>query len=121
MSIIYDEKLKTFHLFNENFSYIMKVLPNGQIGNLYCGRKISPKKDYSYLLETVSRAMASYVFEKETTLSLEHVRQEYGVYGSSDYRFPAVEILQKNGSREALQFPVYSLEELSTLRVKIMS
>ena len=27
MSIIYDEKLKTFHLFNENFSYIMKVLP----------------------------------------------------------------------------------------------
>ena len=99
MSIIYDEKLKTFHLFNENFSYIMKVLPNGQIGNLYCGRKISPKKDYSYLLETVSRAMASYVFEKETTLSLEHVRQEYGVYGSSDYRFPAVEILQKNGSR----------------------
>ena len=99
MGITYSEKSRTFHLFNTSFSYIMTVLPNGQLGNLYCGRRIHSREDYSYLLEMVPRAMASYVFEKERTLSLEHVRQEYGVYGSSDYRFPAVEILQKNGSR----------------------
>ena len=99
MGIIYSEKSRTFHLFNTKFSYIMTILPNGQLGNLYCGRHIHPRESYSHLLEMVPRAMASYVFENERTLSLEHVRQEYGVYGSSDYRFPAVEILQKNGSR----------------------
>lgn len=99
MSIFYSESDRIFHLFNEQISYIMTILPNGQLGQLYFGKKIHPQKDYSYLLEMVPRSMASYVFENERTLSLEHVRQEYGVYGSSDYRFPAVEILQKNGSR----------------------
>lgn len=31
--------------------------------------------------------------------SLEHLKLEYPVYGTSDYRNPAVEILQENGSR----------------------
>ena len=43
--------------------------------------------------------MTSYLFENDRSFSLEHTRQEYGVYGSSDYRQPAVEILQENGSR----------------------
>ena len=33
------------------------------------------------------------------SFSLEHIRQEYPVYGTTDYRHPAIEILQKNGSR----------------------
>ena len=99
MSISYNEKSKTFHLFNEEISYIMAVLPNGQMGQLYFGKKIHPKEDYSYLLELLPRSMASCVLDGEPPLSLEHVKQEYGVYGSSDYRFPAVEILQENGSR----------------------
>ena len=36
MGITYSEKSRTFHLFNTSFSYIMTVLPNGQLGNLYC-------------------------------------------------------------------------------------
>ena len=99
MNILYDESSRTFHLYNDEISYIMIILPNGQMGQLYFGKKLHPGRDYSHLLEMIPRSMASYVFEGERTLSLEHVRQEYGVYGSSDYRFPAVEILQKNGSR----------------------
>ena len=99
MSIVYYESTGTFHLYNDEISYIMMILPNGQMGQLYFGKKVHLREDYSYLLEMVSRSMTSYVFENERTLSLEHIKQEYGVYGSSDYRLPAVEILQDNGSR----------------------
>ena len=101
MSIVFHEKNRTFHLFNDKISYIMAVLPNGQMGQLYFGKRIHQREDYSYLLEMMARPMGSYVFENDRTLSLEHVKQEYGVYGSTDYRCPAVEILQENGSRIA--------------------
>ena len=99
MSIVFHEKNRTFHLFNDKISYIMAVLPNGQMGQLYFGKRIHQREDYSYPLEMMARPMGSYVFENDRTLSLEHVKQEYGVYGSTDYRCPAVEILQENGSR----------------------
>ena len=99
MSIVYHETSKTFHLFNQEISYIMAVLPNGQMGQLYFGKRVHERDGFSYLLEMLPRSMASYVFPGERTLSLEHVKQEYGVYGSSDYRIPAVEVLQENGSR----------------------
>ena len=99
MSIVFHEKNRTLHLFNDKISYIMAVLPNGQMGQLYFGKRIHQREDYSYLLEMMARPMGSYVFENDRTLSLEHVKQEYGVYGSTDYRCPAVEILQENGSR----------------------
>lgn len=99
MSIIFQESSRTFHLFNDKISYIMTVLPNRQMGQLYFGKRIHQKEDYSYLLETAPRPMTSYLFENDRSFSLEHTRQEYGVYGSSDYRQPAVEILQENGSR----------------------
>ena len=99
MSIVFHEKNRTFHLFNDKISYIMAVLPNGQMGQLYFGKRIHQREDYSYLLEMMARPMGSYVFENDRKLSLEHVKQEYGLYLSTDYRCQAVEILQENGSR----------------------
>ncbi len=99
MSIVFNEGTKTFHLFNREISYLMMVLPNGQMGQLYFGKRVHDREDFSYLYETLPRPMAAYVFEGEYSLSLEHVKQEYGVYGTSDFRRPAVEILQQNGSR----------------------
>lgn len=99
MSILFSESTKTFHLYNREISYIMMVLPNGHMGQLYFGKRVHHKEDYSYLYETVCRPMAAYVFEGDYSLSLEHVKQEYGVYGTTDFRRPAIEILQENGSR----------------------
>ena len=99
MSILFCERTRTFHLFNNKISYIMTVLPNEQMGQLYFGKRIHHKEDFSYLLETGYRPMTSYVFEGDRSFSLEHVKQEYGVYGTTDYRRPAVEIRQENGSR----------------------
>ena len=98
MSILFSERTQTFHLYNEEMSYIMAVLPNGHLGQLYFGKRIHHKDDFSYLQERVHRSMTSYVYDDDDTFSLEHTRQEYGVYGTTDFRHPAVSILQKNGS-----------------------
>ncbi len=97
--ITYHEKSKTFHLYNDTVSYIMTILSNGHMGQLYFGKKIRDKEDFSYLLETCERPMTSYVYETDRRFSLEHIRQEYPVFGSTDYRQPAVDIRQENGSR----------------------
>ena len=99
MSIIFHESSKTFHLYNNDISYIMTVLPNGHLGNLYFGKRIHDREDFSYLLEMKQRPMTACVYEGNRKFSLEHLKLEYPVYGSSDYRYPAVEILQENGSR----------------------
>ncbi len=99
MNIVYHGKTKTFHLYNEKISYLMCVLENGHLGQLYCGKRIHDKEDFSYLEEKAPRPMASYLYEGDRTFSLEHLKLEYPVYGTTDYRHPAVEILQENGSR----------------------
>ena len=99
MHIYYNPGNHTFHLCNRDISYIMTVLPNGQMGQLYFGRRIHHKDDFSYLLETRLRPMSASVFDDSSLFSMEHIRQEYGLYGTTDFRHPAVEILQENGSR----------------------
>ena len=99
MNILFNETFQTFHLYNREISYIMTVLPNGQMGQLYFGKRIHHKEDFSYLLEMIIRPMTPYLSEENAAFSLSHTKQEYGVHGTTDYRHPAVEILQKNGSR----------------------
>ena len=99
MNIIFQEHSKTFHLYNDTISYIMSILPTGHMAQLYFGKHIHHKEDFSYLVESAPRPMASYLIENDKTISLEHIKQEYGVYGTTDYRESAVEILQANGSR----------------------
>ncbi|MGN1166159.1 MAG: alpha-galactosidase [Lachnospiraceae bacterium] len=99
MAIVYHEQTKTFHLYNDTVSYIMTILPNDQLGQLYFGQKIHDKDDFSYLIELSQRPMSSCIYEENKLYSMEHIRQELPVYGTTDYRQPMVEILQKNGSR----------------------
>ena len=99
MSIAYHESTKTFHLTNGQISYIMKVLPNGALGQLYFGKAIRDRESFDHLLEMKHRPMSSWVFEGNKLFSLEHTRQEDPSYGSTDYRHPAVQILQPDGSR----------------------
>lgn len=99
MNIVVNKAADTFHLYNDDISYIMTVLPNGQLGQVYFGKKIREREDYSHLVETATRPMSSCVFDTDKRFSMEHLRQEYAVFGTSDYRTPATEVVQKNGSR----------------------
>ena len=99
MGIIYNEKTQEFHLYNDEISYLMKVMRNGQMGQLYFGKRVPQKEDYDYLTENKYRPVSPYVYEDEYSFTLEHLKQEYPSYGTTDFRMPAVEIEQENGSR----------------------
>ena len=77
MSMVWREENRTFHLYNEEISYIMQVLPSGHLGQLYFGKRVHDREDFSYLLESLPRPMASCVFEGNKAFSLEHIKQEY--------------------------------------------
>ena len=99
MSICYHEGSREFHLSNRDISYIITVLKNGQLGQLYFGKKLHDRESFAHLLELRHRPMAVCTYEGDSTFSMEHIKQEYPSYGAGDMRYPAVEILQENGSR----------------------
>ena len=98
MPILFNEQTKEFHLFNEQISYIMNIMQNNQLGQLYYGKKIRHNDSFSHLLEQRPRPLAACPFEGDLTFSLEHIKQEYPSYGTGDFKYPAYEILQQNGS-----------------------
>ncbi|MCD8299565.1 MAG: alpha-galactosidase, partial [Clostridiales bacterium] len=99
MGIIFHETTKTFHLYNDSMSYIMTILESGTPGQLYCGRRIHDKEDFSYLVELVERPMSSCYFDSDKVYTMSSIKREFPVYGKGDYRQPAVEVLQSDGSR----------------------
>ena len=88
---------KVFHMTNGTISYIMGVLPNGHLGQLYYGTGIQNPQDFQETVEILPRPMTSCPIENEW-FSLEHVHQEYPVYGNSDFRQPALAIRHPDGS-----------------------
>ncbi|WP_077611564.1 alpha-galactosidase [Clostridium sp. Marseille-P2415] len=98
MGILFLEESREFCLYNKEISYIFQILKNGQLGQLYYGKHLH-NRSYAHLLELGRRDMANCSFEGDSAFSLEHIKQEYPSYGSGDVRYPAYEILQKNGSR----------------------
>lgn len=99
MSIIYHEEQKEFHLTNGQISYIIQILANGHLGQLYFGNAIRDREDFSHLLELRPRPMSPCAFEGCLDFSLEHIKQEYPAYGSGDMRHPAFTVVMANGSR----------------------
>ena len=112
MSILFNEKTRTFHLCNDSVSYIMTVLESGQMAQLYFGKRIHHSEDFSHFLEFAFRPMTSYLFDDDYKYTLEHISQEYGVYGSTDFRDPAAEVTGKDGGRILdFQYQGYAIEK----------
>ena len=57
MSIYFEEKSRTFHLTNGMISYIIKVLRNDHLGQLYFGKAVDHREDFVYLVVIVQRSM----------------------------------------------------------------
>ncbi|MUT68258.1 alpha-galactosidase [Paenibacillus sp. NEAU-GSW1] len=98
MAIVFHENTGEFHLYNEHLSYMIKILDNGQLGNLYYGKRLRDRDTFGHLLEGGLKSLAAYVFENDYYFSLQHTKQEYPSYGTTDFRYPAFEIKQENGS-----------------------
>ena len=98
MSIYFENESRTFHLTNGKISYLIKILPNEQLGQLYFGPAVQHRENFDYLLEMTTRSMTACVFEGDHLFSLDHVKQEYPSYGTGDFRHPAIRVCQQNGS-----------------------
>ena len=98
MAIKFYEESGQFHLYNDEISYIFKILKNKQLGHLYYGKRLTDIPDYGYLAEESRRDMAACPTEEDDFFSLESARQEYPTYGNGDVRYGAYELLWENGS-----------------------
>ena len=67
MPVIYHEESRNFHLFNEKISYIFTILKNGQLGQLYFGKRLRDRESFNHLLEFVTD-QCLYVHLKMTVL-----------------------------------------------------
>ena len=99
MPITYNEQSREFHLYNNKISYLIKILANEQLGQLYFGKRIPNRKNHDYLVENTYRPVTSYVFDDDYSFSLGNVKQEYPAYGTTDQRRPALDIKQPNGNQ----------------------
>ena len=59
MSIVFHESAREFHLYNDSISYIIKILANGQLGQLYFGKKIRYRENFGHFLEIANRPMSA--------------------------------------------------------------
>lgn len=98
MPIKFHENSREFHLYNDHISYIIKVLKNDQLGQLYFGKRVPDRASHDYLVENTYRPVTSYVYDHDYSFSLGNMKQEYPAYGTTDYRMPALEIKQPDGS-----------------------
>ena len=97
--IIVNEQEKVFHLNNGRISYLLYIMESGQLGHLYFGQALNTNGSYLHMVEKAHRPTTTYINEGDLYTSYEHLRQEYPSYGTSDYRYPALEIQGSDGSR----------------------
>ncbi|MBQ9952687.1 MAG: alpha-galactosidase [Clostridia bacterium] len=94
------ESPMTFHLQNDEMSYIISVGPEGLPEQLYCGKRLHDRECFDHLRCKGLPFGVALTMGKGYDAE-EVMRLEYPAYGSSDYRQGAVSILQENGSRMA--------------------
>ncbi|MED3961562.1 alpha-galactosidase [Niallia taxi] len=98
MTIYVNQETNEFHLCNNNVSYIFRVLEkSNQLEHLYYGKKLTHRDSFTHLIEREIRPSCN-LFENDHTSSLEHIKQEYPSFGTTDYRQPAHMITDKIGS-----------------------
>jgi Alpha-galactosidase len=88
------------HLDTKNSSYIMDVLPTGELQNLYYGKKIRTMEDY-YPLQPknhVPYGEMIYNSKDHPNIGLDDQCLEYSGLGKGDFREPAIELTYADGS-----------------------
>lgn len=72
--------------------YVFRVMERtGILEQLYCGPAISDYKSFTFLIEREIRP-GNNLYMETSLMSLEHIKQGYPVFGTTDFRYPALEI-----------------------------
>ncbi|MBM7577952.1 alpha-galactosidase [Jeotgalibacillus terrae] len=101
-----------FHLQGKDISYIIRILENGQLEHTYFGKKVKDRASFEGLAPMPNEPLGNANFPvKNSGFTLEWARQEYPSYGTSDFREPAIEVEESQGSR--LSHFVYQSHEVT--------
>lgn len=99
MPIIYDEKRSIFNICTPNTSYIIKVFQNRLLIHLYYGKRIDDLSGLPDIPDIDSLSMSAHAAGYEGRVAIDVLPQEYGFYGTGDYRTPAFYAEYEDGSR----------------------
>lgn len=97
MNIEYFNGSQVFHLYNENISYIIKIIKDGYVAHGYFGSRINLKNGEFEIDRRERVAFSPTPYNEDWTFSLDHLPQEYPSFGTSDFRTPAFETIDENG------------------------
>lgn len=98
MYIHINDQLQQFHLTNGQISYIFQVLKNGSLGQLYFGKALRHREDFSHFQRNdLPTAASCHFYQDDPAFSLETTRQEFPVPGKGDFREAAIEVVDSEG------------------------
>lgn len=98
-AIDFNASEKIIHIKNEKISYVMGILRNGHLGHFYFGKTLAKDLKQSHFRIDQNRGLTNYIYEGDFGFSLSHERLEYPVFGTTDYRVPAIELSDTTGSQ----------------------
>ena len=77
MPIIFHSKSKEFHIYNQKVSYLIEIMENNELGNLYYGKRLHDRESFSYLHQEQARPLGALATDTNSKLCLQYARQEY--------------------------------------------
>ena len=98
MNIVYSEQNNTFHLYNQNISYIMKLEFGTYLRHCYYGRRLKAYGE-SNQIYSYNRAFGATPEPEDQTFSLDSLMQEFPWRDQGDFRSPAVDMVAAEGDR----------------------
>ncbi|MCR5742576.1 MAG: alpha-galactosidase [Lachnospiraceae bacterium] len=101
MAIKYFENSKTFKLDTPNTTYLLAVVDDAYLGQVYYGRSL-PDSDLNYLLRTQENPLVPSVNERETLSFYDSFAWEYPTAGIGDYRDAAFKVRTTSGHEVCL-------------------
>ncbi|MCM3443644.1 alpha-galactosidase [Metabacillus halosaccharovorans] len=99
MPILFQKKYQQFHIYNQNVSYLLGILPTGQLVHYYLGKKIQVNGSLNYEIDETYRVMHPYLPDQEKYMGMNFIPQELPVFGRGDFRPEAVRITKGDGNQ----------------------
>lgn len=96
VAIHYDEQNKIFHLVTKDTSYVLQIVRDGYLSHRYWGKRVGKFRD-SRPAVFMGRPLSPNP-DKDWNFSLDMLPQEYPGFGTGDFRTPAFQIMQEDGS-----------------------
>lgn len=96
--IEFDEKNKVFHLHNDKISYLFGIEEGGYLSHLYFGKRVLGYHGQLRYPRVDRGFSGNLPGSLDRTYSLDSLLQEYSGTGACDYRTPALDLQNEDGS-----------------------